>query len=159
MPVEYSLVRIDDRLMHGQVAVGWTKAVHPDHIIVANTAAFNDPMQKMLIEMASPPRFGLTICQIEQVANVCMQPQMENKRVIILFASVTDALIAVEHGLKVDHINVGGMRFSNGKKQILKAVAIDQADIDQFKQLIEKGIKVDVQMVPTDDPIPITRYF
>ncbi len=158
MTVDIGLIRIDDRLMHGQVAVGWTKVIHPDHIIIANDAASHDPVQKSLLEMASPPQYGLTICETEKVAEICALPSLDHKRLIILFASVQDVLKAVDHGLLARTINVGGLRYSSGKTQIRQAVAIDKHDIGDFKKLLAKGIKINIQMVPTDESIPIGQY-
>ncbi len=158
MPVEIGLIRIDDRLMHGQVAVGWTKVIHPDHIIIANDIATHDPVQRTLLEMASPPQYGVTICEAGKVADICAQPALNNKRLIILFASVHDVVQAVDHGMEVKAVNVGGLRYSSGKTQIRKAVAIDTEDIGDFKKLLAKGIEVNIQMVPTDEPVPIGQY-
>ncbi len=71
---------------------------------------------------------------------------------------VEDVLHAVQQGLMIKQVNVGGMRYSAGKKQIMKAVAIDQLDSNHFKKLLDEGIKVDIQMVPTDAPVPIDHY-
>lgn len=158
MSVQFVLVRIDDRLMHGQVAVGWTKAVRPDHIIIANDAVSHDTVQRMLIEMASPNQYGLTICEINQVARICEDKRMANQRVLLLFASPADVVQAVEQGLNIQKVNVGGLRYSAGKKQIMKAVAIDQADSEQFKILINRGVEVQIQMVPTDEPVAMKHY-
>lgn len=158
MAVIFSLVRIDDRLIHGQVAVGWTKAVLPQELIVANDQAVADPMQKGMMEMAASPNFGVTVCSVREVAEVCGQTALNGKRVLVLFSTPQDALRACDAGLGFSALNVGGMRYSAGKRQISPAVAVDARDAETFRELIRRGIRVTIQMVPTDEAQVIEKY-
>jgi mannose/fructose/sorbose-specific phosphotransferase system IIB component len=152
------LVRIDDRLIHGQVAIGWVKATSPDTIVVANDAVASDSLQRNLMELATPPHLQVAICRVDECAALCNGPQFAAKRVLVLFSSPQDVLRAVEAGLDLHQLNVGGMRFKPGKRQILKAVSIDDQDVAVFRDLAQRGIKITVQMVPTDEPVEISKY-
>lgn len=158
MAVEFVLARIDDRLMHGQVKVGWVKAILPDHIIIANDQAAGNDYERMLIEMASPAECGLTICAVADVKKVCRQEEMQGRKVLLLAASPSDMKVIVESGLDIRKINVGNMRYVPGKRQVMKTVAIDEKDENNFKELMKKQLTVTIQMVPTDEPIPISQY-
>lgn len=158
MPVEFVLVRIDDRLIHGQVVVGWAKALAPDLLIVANDVVVHDSLQKSLMEMAATSAFAVKICGVEETAAWHQQRKFDGKRVLLLFSSPADVLRAIKAGLKVEKVNVGGMRYSPGKKQIRQAIDIDHEDAVDFKQILDQGIQVSIQMVPTDEPLNISKY-
>jgi PTS system mannose-specific IIB component len=158
MAAELVLVRIDDRLIHGQVAVGWAKVVTPDFIAVANDAVAADTLQRSLMELATPTHLGVVICRVDEIAAACQRAPLDGKRVLLLFSTPQDLLRAVESGLAVKQADVGGMRFSPGKRQVLRAVSLDDADEACFYALLKKGLKVSVRMVPTDDDSDIVKY-
>lgn len=158
MATRFVLVRIDDRLIHGQVAIGWVKATSPSHLVVANDAVADDPLQRSLMEMAAPPSLQVHLCRVAELPAVLASPDLQEQRLLVLFATPRDALRAVEAGLAVKEINVGGMRFQTGKRQVLKAVSIDQQDAECFRKLLARNVRVTVQMVPTDEPLDIAAY-
>jgi mannose/fructose/sorbose-specific phosphotransferase system IIB component len=157
MPATLVLVRIDDRLIHGQVAVGWVKATTPEVIVVANDAVAADALQRNLMELATPQSLQVAICRVEEAVGLCQGPRLAGKRVLVLFATPQDVLRAVTAGLKLARLNVGGMRFKPGKRQVLKAVSLDEEDVKTFRALQAQGIQVTVQMVPTDEPVEIEK--
>lgn len=158
MPATLALVRIDDRLIHGQVAIGWVKASQPDILVVANDAVAADPVQQSLMEMAAPAQLGVIICPVAEVVELSQGGRCTGKRLLILFSTVQDVLSAVEAGLPLKALNIGGMRFQPGKEQVLKAVALNEADKEAFRQLLARGVKATVQMVPTDEALDIRRW-
>jgi mannose/fructose/sorbose-specific phosphotransferase system IIB component len=158
MAAELVLVRIDDRLIHGQVVVGWAKVVTPDFIVVANDAVAADSLQRSLMELATPSHLGVVICAVGEAAAACRRPPLEGKRALLLFSTPQDLLRAVESGLPVARADVGGMRFSPGKRQVLRAVSLDDADEACFHALLKKGIQLSVRMVPTDEGVDIRKF-
>lgn len=158
MPVNLILARVDDRLIHGQVAIGWVKATATEQIIVANDKVAGDALQRSLMELAAPPVLGVTICRVDELAEVLRNPGLDGKRTIVLFATPQDVLAAVDRGVKLSQLNVGGMRFQPGKQQIMKSISLDENDIDCFRRLMGKSIKIQVQMVPTDEAVDISKF-
>ncbi|NTV53413.1 MAG: PTS sugar transporter subunit IIB [Candidatus Firestonebacteria bacterium] len=158
MAANLVLVRIDDRLIHGQVVVGWAKVVMPDFIAVANDAVADDALQRSLMELATPAHLGLVIGRVAEIAAACRRAPLEGKRVLLLFSTPQDLLRAVESGLPVTRADVGGMRFSQGKRQVLRAVSLDAADESCFRSLLKKGIQIKVRMVPTDEDADIAGF-
>jgi mannose PTS system EIIAB component len=158
MSAEFVLVRIDDRLIHGQVAVGWAKVTTPDFIIVADDTVVNDTMQTTLMEMAATPAFGVKICEVTALVNLVQTVEFKNKKLLLLFSSPQDVVRALQAGLEISKLNVGGMRYCPGKRQIMQAVAINQDDIQSFEEINRQGISILIQMVPTDEPVDIMKY-
>lgn len=149
------LVRIDDRLIHGQVVAGWVKAIKANHIMVVNDKVAQDQMQRVLLSMAVPSHLKLSILNIEEAAALLKEGVKEEDRVIILFNSPEDALSLIEKDVPIKSINVGGIHYCEGKKQILKAVCVDMEDIEALYQLERKGIELEGRIVPTDERINI----
>lgn len=146
-------MRIDDRFIHGQVAVGWVKTLNSDQIIVANDTIATDDLQRTLMEMAKPPNVEVDILTVEEVIYKITDNTYQNKRIILLIDSPKDALRLVKNGIKIGRLNIGGMRFKDGKKQITRTVSIDNEDHETFRALNSLGIELELRAVPTDTKI------
>lgn len=152
--LEYVLARIDSRLLHGQVATGWTKAVNPTRIIVVSDSVSKDELRKNLIKQAAPPGVKAHVVPIDQMIKLSKDDKhFGGQRALLLFENPQDVLRAVEGGLPLKTVNVGAMSHSIGKVQPSKTLALDQQDVDTFIKLKELGIEFDVRKVPSDSKI------
>lgn len=148
---EYVLARIDSRLLHGQVATGWTKAVNPTRIIVVSDAVSKDKLRKNLIQQAAPPGVKAHVVPVNHMIELAKDDKhFGGQRALLLFENPQDVLRAVEGGVPLKTINVGSMAHSIGKVQPNKTLAFDQNDIDTFVKLKKAGLKFDVRKVPSD---------
>lgn len=151
------LVRIDDRLIHGQVVVGWVRFLNADHIIVANDAAAKDAMQKALYEMVVPRELKVSILTLSETAEKFKQNVFGNETIILLLSSPRDVLELMNLGMIIKSINVGGMRYEPGKRQISKSVSVSDDDCVALGELIAKGIEIEGRAVPTDEKLDIIK--
>lgn len=149
------LIRIDDRLIHGQVVAGWVKAIRANHVMVVNDKVAGDTMQKVLLGMAVPGNLKLSVLTIADATVKLKMDIPDDDRLMVLLNSPTDALELVKRGVQVKSINVGGIHFCEGKKQILKAVCVDMVDIQALYELDHCGIELEGRIVPTDERINI----
>ena len=148
---EYVLARIDSRLLHGQVATGWTKATQPTRIIVVSDDVAKDKLRKQLIQQAAPPGVKAHVVPVEHMIKLAQDDKhFGGQRALLLFENPQDVLRAIEGGVPLKTINVGSMAHSTGKVQPNKVLAFDQNDIDTFKKLKQAGIEFDVRKVPSD---------
>lgn len=148
---EYVLARIDSRLLHGQVATGWTKAVNPTRIIVVSDAVSKDKLRKNLIQQAAPPGVKAHVVPVNHMIELAKDDKhFGGQRALLLFENPQDVLRAVEGGVPLKTINVGSMAHSIGKVQPNRTLAFDQNDIDTFMKLKKAGLKFDVRKVPSD---------
>ncbi|MFD2627568.1 mannose/fructose/sorbose PTS transporter subunit IIA [Oceanobacillus kapialis] len=148
---EYVLARIDTRLLHGQVATGWTRNTQPTRIIVVSDVVAKDELRKKLIQQAAPSGVKAHVVPIKKMIELAKDDQhFGGQRALLLFENPQDVLRAVEGGVPLDTINVGSMSHSTGKVQPNKVLAFDQNDIDTFRKLKEFGVKFDVRKVPAD---------
>ena len=143
-------VRIDDRLIHGQIVAAWLSALGSSTIVVADDKAAADPLQKMLLEMACPPGIALKIIPVAEAAAWLNAPGTDLSKVLVVVRDVTSALALVENGVELTEINVGNVSSSPKKTKYSKSVWLDETDIANFKTLKEKGIYLEVRVVPNE---------
>ncbi|MFC3395703.1 PTS mannose transporter subunit IIAB [Brenneria rubrifaciens] len=144
------LARIDDRLIHGQVATRWTKETNVSRIIVVSDEVAADHVRKTLLTQVAPPGVTAHVVDVAKAIRVYDNPKYASDRVMLLFTNPTDVLTLVENGVKITSVNIGGMAYRQGKTQVNNAVSIDEKDIAAFRELDKKGIELEVRKVSSD---------
>ena len=150
--IKYALARIDTRLLHGQVATAWTKAVSPTRIIVVSDAVSKDELRKNMIKQAAPPGVKANVVPVDKMIKVAKDVRFGSTKALLLFETPQDALRAIEGGVDIQELNLGSMAHSAGKVVCSKTVAMDKNDVETIEKLMSMGIKFDVRKVPADSP-------
>ncbi|MGP1955606.1 MAG: PTS mannose transporter subunit IIAB [Arsenophonus sp. NC-PY1-MAG3] len=148
-----ALARIDDRLIHGQVATRWTKETRVKLIIVVSDEVAKDHVRSTLLKQVAPPGVTAHVVDVEKCIRVYNNPKYAGERVMLLFTNPTDVLHVVEGGVKIESVNIGGMAYRDGKTQINNAISIDNEDIDAFNQLSKRGIELEARKVSSDSKL------
>lgn len=146
MPVV--LARIDDRLIHGQVTVGWSEALRPDRIILANNVIAADPWQARVYSSTVPPHIEVSILPVAKTAARLSSHAHQDEKVLLLTGSVEEMAELVRLGVPVEVVNVGGLHFSAGKQEMLPFVYLDRQDLKALVRLLELGATLSAQQVP-----------
>jgi fructoselysine/glucoselysine PTS system EIIB component len=149
------LVRIDDRLVHGQVAFTWTPALGIDCIIVANDRSAADEFLKMTMGLAKPAGVRLLIKSLKDVPACINDPKNKQSQVLVLIDSVKDAHALCAVLPEIRSVNFGGLRAKTGSKPISKAIALTDQDIALVRELLQQGIELEIRQVPTDKKQPV----
>ncbi|MDO9731461.1 PTS mannose transporter subunit IIAB [Glaesserella parasuis] len=144
------LARIDDRLIHGQVATRWTKESRVSRIVVVNDDVAKDSVRSTMLKSVAPPGVTAHVVPVDKMIRVYNNPEYANERMMLVFTNPTDVVRLMEAGVEFKSINIGGMAYKDGKKMITSAVAVDDKDIEAFKALDAKGIELDVRKVSND---------
>lgn len=150
--IKYVLARIDTRLLHGQVATAWTKAVQPNRIIAVSDSVAHDDLRKNMIEQAAPPGVKANVVPIDKMCKVDKDTRFGDTKAMLLFETPQDALRAIEGGVEIKKLNLGSMAHSLGKVALTKAVSMDKDDVKTFEKLLALGVEIDVRKVPSDSP-------
>ncbi len=145
-----ALARIDDRLIHGQVATVWTKESKVKRIIVVNDEVAKDKVRSTMLKSVAPVGVTAHVVDVAKMIRVYNNPEYGDERVMLLFTNPTDVLTLIEGGLPLTSINVGGISHKEGKKMVSHAVAVDQKDVDAFKAIDAKGVELEVRKVSSD---------
>lgn len=144
------LARIDDRLIHGQVATRWTKETNVTRIIVVSDEVAADNVRKTLLTQVAPPGVTAHVVDVAKMIRVYNNPKYAGERVMLLFTNPTDVERLVEGGVKITTVNIGGIAYRQGKTQVNNAVSVDEKDIEAFKKLDARGIELEVRKVSND---------
>ncbi|MFU0920754.1 PTS mannose transporter subunit IIAB [Kluyvera sichuanensis] len=147
------LARIDDRLIHGQVATRWTKETNVTRIIVVSDEVAADTVRKTLLTQVAPPGVTAHVVDVAKMIRVYNNPKYAGDRVMLLFTNPTDVERIVEGGVKLTSVNIGGMAFRQGKTQVNNAISVDEKDIEAFKKLNARGIELEARKVSTDQKL------
>lgn len=148
--LKINLARIDTRLLHGQVATGWTPASKADRIIVASDTVAKDELRKQLIKQAAPNGVKANVVPIKKLIEAAKDPRFGGTHALILFETPQEALEAIEGGVHIEELNVGSMAHSTGKTMVSNVLSMDKDDVATFEKLRDLGIKFDVRKVPND---------
>lgn len=150
------LTRIDNRLIHGQVAVSWSSHVDANLIVVVDDDVAKDKTQQMLLDMAAPPEVSTRYFSIEEAIRK-IPKAAPNQRIFLLTKDVDIIVKLVKGGIPIKAVNVGNMHFKEGKKQISAAISVDENDIKAFKELNGLGIRCEARRVPAESGIDVMR--
>jgi PTS system mannose-specific IIB component len=148
--MKIGLARIDDRLIHGQVATRWTKETKVSRIIVISDEVAADHVRKTLLTQVAPPGVTAHVVDVAKAVRVWNNPKYAHDRVMLLFTNPTDVLRVVQEGVNITSVNIGGMAFKQGKTQVNNAVSVNEKDIAAFRELDARGIELEVRKVSSD---------
>ena len=139
-----SHMRIDDRLIHGQIVTAWISDSKAGEILVADDMAAKDPTQQMLLKLAVPAKIKLTIVSVEKAAELLKTDQSDTK-VLLIVRNPKTALDLFERGFYIESVNVGNIS--------LPYIYVEPEDIANLTAIAEKNIRLDVRAVPNDKSI------
>lgn len=142
-------IRIDERLIHGQIAATWVKALNATRIMVVDADAAKTEIQKIALKMACPPEVKLSILAPEKAAENLASGKYEADRILMVMKGTSTLKALHDTGLEMDTVNVGNMSGKEGTRPIKKAVNITPQDEAIFRSLLDK-IHFTAQLVPTD---------
>lgn len=145
-----TLLRVDHRLLHGQVAFSWTQYVGADCILIANDNVPDDELRKTTIKLAKPPSIKLVIKNINDAIESIKSGVTDKYNLFIVVESVNDAWRIASAVEEIKSINLGGIKAKEGSRNISKAINLLPQEIEQLQQLVGKGVEVEIRQVPND---------
>jgi len=142
------LVRIDDRLIHGQVVLGWVRALKPDRIVVANERIAANSWERKFYTSSVPAQVKVSFLELEETARQLMNNLFKNESVMILVESVKDLYDMVEMGVSLENVNVGGLHYREGAHELLPYVFLTDDDKLYLRELVKRNVTLLAQDVP-----------
>lgn len=149
------LTRVDGRLIHGQVAVAWTRNVNAEKIIVIDDETADDEMQSMLVELAAPSGAETEIYNLANGIEALKNGGGEKQNTMLIIKKPDTVLALIERGIQINSVNIGGMYYEKDKVKIDKALFVDKKDQDTFKKLQSKGVELFYQVAPLTKKQPL----
>lgn len=152
-----TLVRVDHRLLHGQVAFSWTQYVGADCILIANDSVPNDELRKTTIKLAKPPSVKLVIKNIVDSIEAIKSGVTDKYTLFIVVESVEDAWRLAREIPEIKSINLGGIKAKEGSRNISKAVNLLPDEVTRLNELVGQGVEIEIRQVPNDRKQLITE--
>ncbi|MDO4787700.1 MAG: PTS N-acetylgalactosamine transporter subunit IIB [Johnsonella sp.] len=152
------LTRIDNRLIHGQVATQWTNVLGANLILVANDEVSENKMRQGLMDMAAPNGVATRYFSIQKTIDV-IHKAADRQLIFIVCESPQDVLKLVEGGVPIKKVNIGNMHMAEGKRQVATVVCVDDSDVDAFRKLQERGVELEIRKVPSEAAEDVSKLF
>lgn len=149
MPVTH--LRIDNRLIHGQVTVSWVGALQADHLIVTNDEVAGDEIQRLILPQAARG-VKTSVLSVADTLHYCSGDEAAAERIFVVAKLPSDALALVEGGLTPDEVNVGNQAPKPGTTfaMVTRSIAVTADDAATFRSIAGKGFALQQRMMPTD---------
>lgn len=152
------LTRIDNRLIHGQVATQWNSTLGANLILVANDDVAGNKMRQNLMNMAAPTGVATRFFSLQKTIDV-IHKASPKQHIFLVAENPSDVLTLVKGGVPIRKVNIGNMHMSEGKRQVATSVAVDDADVAALKELQDLGVELEIRRVPSTPAEDINKLF
>jgi PTS system mannose-specific IIB component len=149
------LVRVDNRLIHGQVVEAWLPRLKANRMVVADDEASQSPLVRAAMALAVPPTVNVEIQALLAVPYPALLE--DSARTLILIRDVEGVLSARGKGLRLSHLNLGNIHYGVGRRKVSASVFLSKQELEQLKTLAEQGVEVEARGVPTDAPVSLAE--
>lgn len=151
------LIRIDDRLIHGQVVIGWAGHLNTKQIILCEDSVAQNDWEKELYLSIVPEHIKAKIMTTEQLAEYLKNSPIDLNKTIILVNSPKVIEHLIQLGAPIDNVNVGGVHFKEGRKKLLNYLYLNEDEIASFKRCIDQGVEFNCQDIPMCKRTPLGK--
>lgn len=149
--------RIDDRLIHGQVMTQWIQHASANEVVIVDDGVAKDAFIQMIMKSSVPSKINLEIFNVADAINY-LKGEDDGKNILILVKTPGVLVALADAGIALSSINVGGIGAKAGRKTLYKNISTSDAENQDLRNLIDKGIKVFFRVVVTDSEEPVEKY-
>ena len=154
MPIVF--VRVDDRLIHGQVVQAWLPQLNVDEVIIPCTKKNKNAFNQGLLRLSLPYEYELSFMEVEKIASYAAET---SRRLFLLMGSLQDLSELITNGVPVRSVNIGGMHFKNGAQKLADHVFLDAQDKRLLKLARDLGIDIETRAVPNGPSLSVSEVF
>jgi PTS system mannose-specific IIB component len=148
------LVRIDDRLIHGQVVAVWLRALGAQRIVIVDDATSRDEFLREVLTLAAPQGVPVEVHGVADGAVRLIELAATPEPVMVLARSPRSVLGLRLAGVPIDVVDLGGMGSGPGRKRLHKSISVSPDELRELREIEQLGTRVEVQIVIDDRPIP-----
>ncbi|MCE5265902.1 MAG: PTS sugar transporter subunit IIB [Deltaproteobacteria bacterium] len=153
--MDIALVRVDNRLIHGQILEAWIPFLDASCVVVVDDQVVSDFFRETVIRMAVPSGVEVIICGVAEFAEKCRFSRGKGRKTIVLFSKISDAWRARRLGYLFDQLNIGNVYNEECQVCCTPAVLLSSADIQGINSLRDAGVKIELQRVPREKPVDL----
>jgi mannose/fructose/N-acetylgalactosamine-specific phosphotransferase system component IIB len=153
--LDIALVRVDNRLIHGQILEAWIPYLKASCIVVVDDQVVADFFRETVIRMAVPSGVRVIICGVAELAETHQFSRGKGPKTIVLFSKISDAWEARSLGFLFDQLNIGNIYNEECKVCCTPAVLLSDVDILDINRLRDAGVKIELRRVPREKPVDL----
>lgn len=153
------LVRVDDRLIHGQILEGWLPSTRAQEVLIANDELADDPMQVMIMQTAIPCPIRLIVDSVDRIAALLLDAQDPETRRMVIVDNPSDALRLKRAGVQFDRLNLGNLRSGQLTTSLSRSVVVGDECLEVLWNIVQEGVRVNIQSVPFEKPVDVSDLF
>ena len=156
-PPGVALMRVDNRLVHGQVLEAWLPALDAHGILVADDEAAGNMLARSAMTLAIPPKVSFQVLRVQAAAEL-LKPGgkgPQSPRTLVLLREVRDAVSLHDAGVPIPQLNLGNVHFATGRKQVSPSVFLDAGDVAALDKLAAQGTRIEARAVPSEPPLAL----
>lgn len=147
------VARIDDRLIHGQVSTSWTRAFGIQLIVVVDDVIVLDKVQLPVLKMAAPAGTKLYVLDEKNFIQKYKAGIFNDYNTMLIFSNIETVARLVKEGLQLKSLNVGGVKFKEGRRKYTKAISLSDSEKDLLLEIASQGVSLDPRMVVTEQVV------
>lgn len=148
---EIKIIRLDFRLIHGQVITKWIKQTDANKILIIDDSLSKDDFMRSIYVMAAPPNIEVMVNSVEDAVKKWNNNEYKDAKLFVLFKDVSTAYRTFEAGLPIKELQIGGLGAGPGRKVVFGPITMDDKDAKELKYMHDKGVHVYLHQVP-DNP-------
>lgn len=147
MSIEF--VRIDDRLVHGQVVTTWLKKYDIEQVIIVSDSIAEDKTRQAILKISAPVGLKIVFFTVQRFIEVLNTVPIK-KKTMLIYTNPKEVSLCMDGGLELEYLNVGQMSKTEDNEKVTGGVALGEEDKEFFRKIVAKGTRVEIQMVPND---------
>ncbi len=147
--------RVDDRLIHGQVATSWIRGMNIEVVVVVDDAIANNPTQISILKVSAPAEIKIYALSVDKFVEKYNKGILDKYRTMLVFENVFAPLALIEKKIPITSLNLGGMRFKEGRRQITKALSVSEEEEKAIRRIHELGVEVEHRQLTADNKIDV----
>ena len=154
-------VRLDERLIHGQIGAFWTNELKANRLMVIDDIAAGNEIQKTALKMAKPAGTKLSILKVDKAVERLNDPEAYvGERLFVICGKIKTINELIKKGAPIKKVTIGNISNKTGSTRIYSSVSVSHEEAELFRETAKLGIEFTAQMVPNDEPkefIPLIK--
>lgn len=158
-----AIVRLDERLIHGQIGVAWASRMGTDTVVVCNDKAAGNPLSKSTLLAAAPRNNKTVVKTMEQAIQILNDPRCETKKIFVIVGNWDDLYTIATKVPGVNYLNIGNFgRMAEGhpglkRKAYSSDIFLDETEVEKARKVASLGLRCECQTIPENNPVPLAE--
>ncbi|VAV82379.1 hypothetical protein MNBD_DELTA01-880 [hydrothermal vent metagenome] len=147
------LIRVDDKLLHGQVLGAWAPNLGAKLLIVASDEVAGDSFRASVMRACAEQDLDVIVSPVDEVASGIVSGALDASQAILVVSSIGEAYRLYEQGLRFSKLNIGNVHHKEDGRKICLSVILDPEDEDLIERFEDAGVEIDIRDLPTREPV------